>query len=217
MNNPLFMVYWKYILMPLIREPYYKTVRSRYDYTKPAPTLVTSNCVGGVIYNDLGLQFTSPTVNLWFHENHFLKFATNFERYKNVPLRFVQNEKGDYPKGQIDDIDIYFLHYKTAEEAERKWSERYQRADFSNTYIILNDMELEPQDYEMFHQLKCKRKIMFTTNPQHANWDNFFYIKNYEPNSYVRKHTVKRMNGHYDFEMFFDYVAWINGDTEFTL
>lgn len=47
MNNPLFMVYWKYILMPLIREPYYKTVRSRYDYTKPAPTLVTSNCVGG--------------------------------------------------------------------------------------------------------------------------------------------------------------------------
>lgn len=170
-----------------------------------------------MIYNDLGLRFTSPTINLWFHENQFLKFALNFEEYRTAQLQFVPNERGRYPKGRIDDVDIYFLHYKTEEEAEHKWMERYQRADMDNIFVLLNDMELNAEDYELFQNLRCKRKLIFTTNPDHADWDNFFFINMYEPNSYPRKHTVKRMNGHYDFELFFDFVAWLNGEEKFVI
>lgn len=34
-------------------------------------SLLCNNCNGGVICHDLGLQFRSPTVNLFFYSDHF--------------------------------------------------------------------------------------------------------------------------------------------------
>lgn len=58
---------------------------------------------------------------------------------------------------------------------------------------------------------------MFTTNPEHAKYDNVELIRRYEPYSYVRKYAVNRLNGFRDFEKFFDYVAWLNGEEKFML
>lgn len=40
-------------------------------------TILCSNCIGGIIYHRLGLQFRSPTVNLWMHQRDFLNLITN--------------------------------------------------------------------------------------------------------------------------------------------
>ena len=37
-------------------------------------TILCSNCIGGTIYHRLGLQFRSPTVNLWMHQRDFLQW-----------------------------------------------------------------------------------------------------------------------------------------------
>lgn len=31
-------------------------------------TILSSNCIGGVIYHRLGKQFLSPTINMWFRQ-----------------------------------------------------------------------------------------------------------------------------------------------------
>ena len=36
-------------------------------------TIISSECAGGVIYHDLGLRFDSPTINLWFKPDDYLK------------------------------------------------------------------------------------------------------------------------------------------------
>jgi uncharacterized protein (DUF1919 family) len=40
-----------------------KAERSR--LTNKEVTIFSSNCIGGVIYHDLGLRFMSPTINLF--------------------------------------------------------------------------------------------------------------------------------------------------------
>lgn len=47
-------------------------------------SLISCNCIGGALSNDLGQQFRSPTVNLIIPE--YLKFAGNLKYYLNIPI-----------------------------------------------------------------------------------------------------------------------------------
>lgn len=44
-------------------------------------SLIASNCVGGVITHELGMRFDSPTVNLFFYPEDYLKLLSNFKYY----------------------------------------------------------------------------------------------------------------------------------------
>lgn len=35
-------------------------------------TILASNCAAGIIYNRLGKQFLSPTINMWFKQGDFI-------------------------------------------------------------------------------------------------------------------------------------------------
>ena len=75
-------------------------------------TIISSNCVGGIIYHDLGLPFLTPTVNLSFDMNDFVKFVSNLKYYIDKDLIKLDTNK-EYPIGVIEDIKINFIHYKT--------------------------------------------------------------------------------------------------------
>lgn len=47
-------------------------------------SLITCNCIGGALSNDLGQQFRSLTVNLIIPE--YLKFAGNLKHYLGIPI-----------------------------------------------------------------------------------------------------------------------------------
>ena len=44
-------------------------------------SIISMNCVGGVVSHELGLRFNSPTVNLWFTPKEFIKFLSQLEHY----------------------------------------------------------------------------------------------------------------------------------------
>ena len=48
---------------------------------QPHPTVFASNCNGGVMTHDLGLQFKSPTVNLFIRPKEYVKFLGNLRHY----------------------------------------------------------------------------------------------------------------------------------------
>lgn len=210
MKSKMFDFYWKNIANTIIRKPFIKKIRRNFDYNK-SYSLITSNCIGGEIYNDLGMKFLSPTINLWFDERDFLKIAIDPEYYLKKEIVFISDDKYNYPVGKIDDIKIYFSHYKTETEALAKWKERCNRIDYNNLYVIMSDLELSDDDFLKFQKVsKCKKKILFTTNPERAKFENVFYIKMYKKNSYVRKYAVNRMNGFRDFEIFWDFTRWLS-------
>lgn len=111
-------------------------------------TLLCNNCLGGVIFHELNLKFLSPTINLWMYPADFIKYCSNLRHYSSCSLDFVDfyryfpNYQGkSYPVALLDDIVIFFQHYKTEDEAREKWEERTKRINYGNIHCILSERD----------------------------------------------------------------------------
>ena len=130
-----------------------------------SPTIISNNCTGGVIYHDLGLKFTSPTINLFFEAEGFLRFVENLEHYLSLEVTEVPSAL-PYPVGRIGDVKIYFMHYNSFEEAKAKWEERAKRATLSNLYIIMTEREgCTPSIMKRYDSLQNSNKVLLTHIP----------------------------------------------------
>ena len=95
-------------------------------------TIISSNCNGEFIYYDMGLKFMSPTINLSFDMNDYVKFLSNLKWYLEQEIVEYNDERFDYPTGMLGDIEIRFNHYSTFDEAVSKWNERKKRVNWDN-------------------------------------------------------------------------------------
>lgn len=107
-------------------------------------TLISNNCIAGIIYNDLGLQFRTPTVNLYISGEEYLNFVKNFKIYISSPMFDVtEMEKKGFPVGKIiphdfqyPPIKVYFQHYQKFEDAFETWRRRSERINYENIYFL---------------------------------------------------------------------------------
>lgn len=49
-------------------------------------TILSNNCIGGIIYHKLGLRFKSPTINLLIGLSDFIELVENLKKYENAEL-----------------------------------------------------------------------------------------------------------------------------------
>lgn len=101
------------------------------------PSIISRHCWGGILFNQLGLKFNSPFVNLFLLDSDFNKLSKNFSHYMRQELVFEREEYEhnlniNYPIAKLDDISIYFNHYTSFEEAKKKWDERKERINYDN-------------------------------------------------------------------------------------
>lgn len=127
-------------------------------------TILSSNCTGGLVYHDLGLQFLSPTVNLSIDSPDFVKMVSNLKYYMSLdPVEFV-DERYECPCGMIGDIEVHFTHYKTFEEGRNKWNERKKRINYDNIYVITNDNDgLTEDDINILENCVVKNAVVLTS------------------------------------------------------
>lgn len=141
-------------------------------------SFISQNCIGGVIYHDMGQKFLSPTINLYFLANDFIKFVQNLEYYLNIEL--VMKENTEVVTGVLDDIELYFLHYHTNEEAYEKWNERKSRINFDKIFVIQTDRDgFDEKAFEEFKKIKY-HKALITKNEKWANEDFVIYLDNHK-------------------------------------
>lgn len=77
------------------------------------PCIISSNCIGGIIYHDLQLPFLSPTINLFFYPQDYLKFIGKLKYYLSTNLLPSKSVSGtEYPIGLLDDIEVHFYTIK---------------------------------------------------------------------------------------------------------
>ena len=182
------------------------------------PSIISSNCNGGVISSDLGLEFKSPFVNLFIQASDYIKILQDLKGYMSEELRFV-NEidpiygEVSYPTAYLRDAKIYFMHYKTEKEAKAAWERRRERINWDNLYIMFTDRsQCGQKNLEDFDKLPYEHKVVFTHIP-HPEIKSSFYIRGYENEEKVPilsafeddNYPVKRI---YDQ---FDVVGWLNG------
>ena len=126
-------------------------------------TIISSNCLGGVISHKLGLKFMSPTVNLFIEPSSFVKFCKNLSFYFEQQL--VEKQwSGDYPIALCNDIEIHGLHYRNFLELEDKWNERKRRVNFDNIFIFMIERDgCTYEDILEFDKLSYKNKVVFVS------------------------------------------------------
>lgn len=144
-------------------------------------SVICNNCWGGVLYQQFGMKYESPTIGCVIPPKDFIRLCQDLESYLSkeiVPLDiecshnrelFKTLEYSHHKKlilGTIGDVEICFLHYKTFKDAVEKWDKRKRR--ISNPILIKfndnNGMSIE--DLENFNQIAATYKTIFTTYRQ---------------------------------------------------
>lgn len=177
-------------------------------------TIISSNCVGGVVYHNLGLEFKSPTINLFLKPKDFVKFCARLDYYIACEIIPVKDNGIKYPIGQVDDILIYGLHYDSFEELKKKWEDRKRRICWSNLFFIMTERDgCTREDILNFDNLPYPNKIVFVHKPM-PDINSAFYLKGTEDIEDGEICVVPlsgfKKNENIRFIDEFDYVSFLN-------
>lgn len=173
-------------------------------------SIICSTCIGGVIYNRLGREFLSPTVNMFILQKDFIKFVSNLPHYIAMDLQFIETDK-PYPVAMLDDIVLYFNHSNTPEDAANDWNRRKERINYKNLYIILYNRDgCTLDDLRKMENVECKRFIVLTSTP--IDLPYAYWIKENKGKVDSGVFLDKDMLGIRTFEKQWDFVSWLNGD-----
>lgn len=106
-------------------------------------TILSDDCWGGYVYNLLGLQFSSPTINIAWRKNSYIKFVKKLDDYLEQPLLMLREgniRNNAYPIGVLRDkigeeVIVDFVHCASFEEAKCQWDRRKARVNRNNIFI----------------------------------------------------------------------------------
>ena len=129
-----------------------------------------------MIYESYDLPKLSPTVGLFFMAKDYIQFVGNLKYYLDLELEFIDISESkykdcegfkkstiNYPIGRLQDVEIFFLHYKSKEEALEKWNRRKKRVNYDNLIVKFNDANLcTEEDLVSFDNLPLKKKFCFS-------------------------------------------------------
>lgn len=152
-----------------------RIVKKKVDFSEIS--LISQNCIGGIIYHDANQKFLSPTVNLYILPKDFIKFVNNLDYYLSLTPKVEMGK--DYPIGTLGNIKINFMHYSSPEEAVEKWEERKQRINFNKIFVIMVERDgFDDEDFKEFLEINYP-KILFTRNEKYIS-DNSVYLKKFK-------------------------------------
>ena len=132
-------------------------------------SIISSNCVGGRIYETLGLHYLSPTVGLYFYPACFVKFAMNLKYYLTIKPKLILNSRyrqnATYPIAELDDLEIHFLHYHNGKEAINKWLRKSDRVNLNNIFVPMTDRDgFTRSSAAAFDLIPFRNKVLFAAN-----------------------------------------------------
>ena len=190
--------------------------RNRSRFQNPDVSILSMNCIGGVLAHDLGIRFNSPTVNLYMRAEDFIRFCENLPYYLSIEKMVPCTDpelvgERNYPVAYLGDLVLYLVHYASVEEADRKWQERKTRVRMDNLVILATDRDGMTEELKDRFEKLPYRKAMFTKKPDPAH-PSCVYIPGFEleqslglitePIGSWGKRAIDR----------FDWVAFLNGE-----
>ena len=174
-------------------------------------TIISQNCVGGVILHELNQRFNSPTINLFFSSRDFLLFLSDMRHYLSLEMQ-EKRTPYSYPVGNLGGLTVHFMHYGSFQEAKDKWKERINRINYNNMYVMMvQGKDCTDDMVEQFDALPFEKKVIFVGKPYH-NIKSAVYIPGTELDDgsvtnlclYKSKLTGRRLLDDYD------YVSFLN-------
>ena len=150
-------------IMRPFRERYHRNKAKKFK--GPIPSIISINCIGGVMLHDLGCRFNTPTINLFFRtQQEFFYFVMHLEIMMELPLEEIKNSEYNAPVGVIkhneNEVGIVFLHYKDFQSANEKWQQRIKRINLDNVVVLLEGPQVDRDIINDFDEIPYKKKII---------------------------------------------------------
>lgn len=185
--------------------------KMRREIRNTSVSLLCPDCMGGILFHDLGMQFRSPTVNLMLDQRDFVKFVLRMDHYLEQEFHFFKHPIHNCPCAALDDITVHFTHYSDPDQAVQKWRERAERLDRNNLFVVLLERDgLTREDILALRDLPVRGLLVFTR-------------KEYPDIPYALKCPILDENGEVGnllaispwdglrgYERYFDFVKWFN-------
>ena len=153
-------------------------------------SIISQNCIGGIFYHDIGMQFLSPTINLFIKEPEYIHFVLNLRYYMKCELKMRWEE--EYPVGNLEDIEIHFMHYETCKEAKEQWDRRKQRINWKKILILCTDREgFDASVFQLWQKVPYS-KVLFTAQSKFNTDNNSVFFPQYESQGFVSDLIPKR-------------------------
>ncbi len=190
-------------------------------------TILTPNCMAGLIYNRLGMRFCSPTIDTSMEIDDFIRFASNLDYYLGQDIIELVDNNLECPVGVIlgetpaENVRVNFVHYPSFEAGRNKWNQRKTRVVKDNLYIIVCDIDdIYEKDYHRvgylsnnqltrLENISCQNMALLTRSRERKQSYAHYIRPNYRrpyPLSYMNR-NVFGLNG---FESHFDFVKFLN-------
>lgn len=209
-----YFLYFKSIYLQYIEIKYRQIQKKRLknkDFT-----IISNNCWGGRIYEDMGLPYKSPTIGLFFFAPCYMKFVKDIRSAISLKLEFVDisryekaqslRSKQWYPVGKLgDDIEIHFLHYESEAAAADKWNRRKLRINFDNLFISCSDSEgYNIESLKEFDNLPIPK--VFFSSKKINGIKSLVWLKAYKN----KNHIGDIYTFPWSYRLRFDVVKWLN-------
>lgn len=174
-------------IIVLLKRPIVKIIKLIFEYRinksishENPPTIISSNCVGGRIYEASKLKYASPTVGVWFEPEDFYKFVTNLSYYLKLELKPIRSNEENYPLAILGDVKVHLMHYKSFEEASVVWKRRSARVNLTNIIIINTDRDgCSQENLIKLHRNSPYRTISFVSKRIESEFDYIIKLKVY--------------------------------------
>lgn len=182
-------------------------------------TIISNSCLAGIIYNTLGLQFCSPTINQFMKMADYLEFIKNLQFWMNCEfIEDVEESKNwkfpvGYLQSSIDNQRLYIFmnHYSSFDEGKAKWEERKKRIIWNKLYVIydFNDKDCDINLLYEFDKLPLKHKICIV-HSEITGLKNSYRMKCIgKEDPIIKQFEYDGMTGKHYFEEW-DYVGFLN-------
>lgn len=159
----------------------------KYMRLKESKCSILSNfCLGGIVSDQLGLPFLSPTVNMVCLGDHFFSFIKNYKKLLAVDMQIYENDtyipntrgtESFMGKGMIDGKIIwYFRHSNNPYANVEKWNERRKRVNFDNVAVFM--VLFTRKEVELFEKLPVKKKLGLFF--EETGYDDIIYIPGWD-------------------------------------
>lgn len=177
--------------------------------TGEPPTVISNDCTDGYIYEALGMMMISPTVNVGFSAEDYIKVCKSPKKYLTKDIEGftwerIYNQKGipnDAPVGMLGDIKVHFAHDYDLKKISNKWSIMKEGINWNRMVFILQDghYQVNSRIIDEFDTLSEKHLYVNLNTLNNVLHDNMVCFKE----NWLHSRNVV-------IENHFDLLRWLN-------
>lgn len=173
------------------------------------PSIISRDCIGGYIYQQLNHLYTSPTIGLYMSNIDFIHFCCDIPAFLEGRLEPI-NSKMPFPvcvlNSSAGQIKLYFMHYHSESEAIKKWEKRASRVDLNRIKIIMDAKANVSQEIVVLFNAIPYDKILLSSGNNIIGIPNTFcmpcYTKQFPPETLLAKNMTSRYIDEYNWKTF---------------